>query len=70
MDNRLFVQDRDRFSSAGVTAGIDLMLHLVAEWAGPATAVAVARTLVVYMRRGPGSSTATPAPPTMPAATG
>ncbi|SFE73922.1 helix-turn-helix domain-containing protein [Methylobacterium sp. 13MFTsu3.1M2] len=53
LDNRLFVQDRDRFSSAGVTAGIDLMLHLVAEWAGPATAVAVARTLVVYMRRGP-----------------
>jgi transcriptional regulator GlxA family with amidase domain len=53
LENRLFVQDRDRFSSAGVTAGIDLMLHLVAEWAGPATAVAVARTLVVYMRRGP-----------------
>ena len=53
LENRLFVQDRDRFSSAGVTAGIDLMLHLVAEWAGSATAVAVARTLVVYMRRGP-----------------
>lgn len=53
LENRLFVQDRDRFTSAGVTAGIDLMLHLVAEWAGPATAVAVARTLVVYMRRGP-----------------
>ncbi|MGH1570198.1 GlxA family transcriptional regulator [Methylobacterium sp. P31] len=52
-ENRLFVQDRDRFSSAGVTAGVDLMLHLVAEWAGPAAAVAVARTLVVYMRRGP-----------------
>jgi transcriptional regulator GlxA family with amidase domain len=53
LENRLFVQDRDRLSSAGVTAGIDLMLHLVAEWAGPATATAVARTLVVYMRRGP-----------------
>jgi transcriptional regulator GlxA family with amidase domain len=53
LQNRLFVQDRDRFSSAGVTAGIDLMLHLVADWAGPAVAVAVARTLVVYMRRGP-----------------
>ncbi|MGT2486019.1 GlxA family transcriptional regulator [Methylobacterium oryzae CBMB20] len=53
LENRLFVQDRDRFSSAGVTAGIDLMLHLVAEWAGAATAVSVARTLVVYMRRGP-----------------
>ena len=53
LENRLFVQDRDRFSSAGVTAGVDLMLHLMAEWAGPAAAVAVARTLVVYMRRGP-----------------
>ncbi|MCJ2017712.1 helix-turn-helix domain-containing protein [Methylobacterium sp. E-065] len=53
LENRLFVQDRDRFSSAGVAAGIDLMLHLVAEWAGPATAVVVARTLVVYTRRGP-----------------
>src|SRR4051812_426048 len=41
LENRLFVQDRDRLSSAGVTAGIDLMLHLVAQWAGPATAVAV-----------------------------
>lgn len=53
LENRLFVQDRDRFSSAGVTAGVDLMLHLVADWAGPAAAVAAARTLVVYMRRGP-----------------
>ena len=53
LENRLFVQDRDRFSSAGVTAGVDLMLHLVAEWAGPAAALAAARTLVVYMRRGP-----------------
>ncbi|MBE7249502.1 MAG: helix-turn-helix domain-containing protein [Actinomycetospora chiangmaiensis] len=53
LENRLFVQDRDRFSSAGVTAGIDLMLHLVGDWAGPGAAVAVARTLVVYMRRGP-----------------
>jgi transcriptional regulator GlxA family with amidase domain len=53
LDNRLFVEDRDRFSSAGVTAGVDLMLHLVSVWAGPAAALAAARTLVVYMRRGP-----------------
>jgi len=51
LENRLFVEDRDRFSSAGVTAGVDLMLHLVALWVGPATALAAARTLVVYMRR-------------------
>lgn len=53
LENRLFVEDRDRFTSAGVTAGIDLMLHLVARWAGPAAALAAARALVVYMRRGP-----------------
>lgn len=53
LENRLFVADRDRFTSAGVTAGVDLMLHLVAGWAGPAVALAVARALVVYMRRGP-----------------
>jgi len=52
LENRLFVEDRDRFSSAGVTAGVDLMLHLVARWAGPAAALVAARTLVVYRRRG------------------
>ncbi len=52
LENRLFVEDRDRFTSAGVTAGVDLMLHLVGRWAGPAAALAAARTLVVYMRRG------------------
>ncbi len=53
LEDRLFVEDRNRLSSAGVTAGVDLMLHLVARWCGPAVAVAVARTLVVYLRRGP-----------------
>ena len=53
VENRLFVEDRDRCSSAGVTAGVDLMLHLVSGWAGPAASVAAARSLVVYMRRGP-----------------
>lgn len=52
LENRLHVEDRDRLSSAGVTAGIDLMLQLVARMAGPACAVAVARYLVVYLRRG------------------
>jgi len=52
LENRLFVEDRERFSSAGVTAGVDLMLHLVTRWAGPAAALVAARTLVVYMRRG------------------
>ena len=52
LENRLFTEDRDCLTSAGVTAGIDLMLHLVAREVGPAVAVAVARYLVVYLRRG------------------
>jgi transcriptional regulator GlxA family with amidase domain len=52
LENRLYVEDRDRFSSAGVTAGIDLMLHLVSRYADHASALAVARYLVVYLRRG------------------
>lgn len=53
LTNRLFVEDRTRVSSAGVTAGIDLMLHLVARWCGPDVVMKVARILVVYIRRGP-----------------
>jgi transcriptional regulator GlxA family with amidase domain len=50
-EDRLFVIDGERLSSAGVTSGVDLMLHVVAELAGPAVAVSVARYLVVYLRR-------------------
>lgn len=53
LTNRLFVEDHNRLSSAGVTAGIDLMLHLVARWCGAGVAVKIARLLVVYIRRGP-----------------
>jgi transcriptional regulator GlxA family with amidase domain len=51
LENRLYVEDGPIWTSAGVTAGIDLMLHLLARQAGPAVASAVARHLVVYMRR-------------------
>lgn len=51
LENRLFVEDRDRLTSAGITAGVDLMLALVARQAGPAVALAVARWMVVWMRR-------------------
>jgi transcriptional regulator GlxA family with amidase domain len=51
LDNRLYVDDRDRLSSAGITAGIDLMLHVVAQLIDHATALAIARYLVVYLRR-------------------
>jgi transcriptional regulator GlxA family with amidase domain len=52
LENRLYVEDRQRFTSAGVTSGIDLMLHLVSRLADHASALAIARYLVVYMRRG------------------
>lgn len=51
-ENRLFVEDGERLTSAGITAGIDLMLAIVAREAGHTTALAVARYLVVYLRRG------------------
>jgi transcriptional regulator GlxA family with amidase domain len=51
LENRLYVEDGERYTSAGVTAGIDLMLHLVSQYADHACAIAVARYLVVYLRR-------------------
>ena len=53
IDNRVFVMDGPVASSAGVTAGIDLALHLIAEECGEALAAAVAEDLVVYFRRSP-----------------
>lgn len=52
LENRLYVSDGQISCSAGVTAGIDLMLHLLADWTGPQLACSVARDMVVYMRRG------------------
>ncbi|CAM4015773.1 GlxA family transcriptional regulator [Paracidovorax anthurii] len=51
--NRVFVADAPVYSSAGVTTGIDLMLHRIADVCGPAIAAQVAQTLVVALRRGP-----------------
>jgi transcriptional regulator GlxA family with amidase domain len=51
LENRLYVEDGERYSSAGITAGIDLMLHLVHECTNQSCAIAVARYLVVYLRR-------------------
>lgn len=39
-------------TSAGITAGIDMMLAIVARELGHGVALAVARYLVVYLRRG------------------
>jgi transcriptional regulator GlxA family with amidase domain len=49
--NRIFVEDGSVFTSAGVTSGIDLALHIIGQQLGHKVAVAVARDLVVYMRR-------------------
>lgn len=51
LDNRIFVEDGPVFSSAGVTAGLDLALHLIGRQHGAPLAAAVARDLVVYLRR-------------------
>jgi len=51
LENRLYVEDGERYSSAGITAGIDLMLHLVHQSTNQSCAVAVAQYLVVYLRR-------------------
>jgi transcriptional regulator GlxA family with amidase domain len=51
LENRLYVVDGNRCSSAGVTAGTDLMLHLVSQVLSPAIALSVARHLVIYLRR-------------------
>ena len=47
----IFVRDGDIWTSAGVTAGIDLALALVEEDLGPELALAVARYLVVFLKR-------------------
>ncbi|HEX3961538.1 MAG TPA: GlxA family transcriptional regulator [Trebonia sp.] len=50
----IFIKDGNLSTSAGVTAGIDLALALVEDDLGRDTALAVARQLVVFLRR-PGS---------------
>jgi transcriptional regulator GlxA family with amidase domain len=52
----IYVRDGTTWTSAGVTAGIDLALALVAEDYGRKAAAAVARQLVVYLRRSGGQS--------------
>jgi transcriptional regulator GlxA family with amidase domain len=54
--DRIFVRDRDRWTSAGVTAGIDLFLALVEEDHGHRIAYGAARWLVVFMQRAGGQS--------------
>ncbi|WP_421119765.1 GlxA family transcriptional regulator [Aquihabitans daechungensis] len=51
LPDQIYVQDRDRWTSAGITAGIDLALALVEADHGPELAHEVAAWLVVFARR-------------------
>jgi len=54
--DRIFIRDGRVWTSAGITAGIDLTLALVAEDLGEAVAKRAAQQLVVYHRRPGGQS--------------
>lgn len=47
----IYLRDGRVWTSAGVTAGIDLMLALVEEDLGPGVAMTVAKALVLFLRR-------------------
>ncbi|MHC3472888.1 GlxA family transcriptional regulator [Streptomyces sp. 7R007] len=52
----IYVRDGTTYTSAGVTAGIDLALALIEEDHGPDVSRDVARALVVYLQRAGGQS--------------
>jgi transcriptional regulator GlxA family with amidase domain len=52
LDNRLFVEDGPCYTSAGITTGIDLMLHVIGQLTDASCVAVIARYLVVYLRRG------------------
>ena len=58
--DRVFVDDGRVLTSAGITTGIDLALYIVERHSGPELAAAVARRLVMYLRRGPQDPQASP----------
>jgi transcriptional regulator GlxA family with amidase domain len=60
--NRVFVVDEKCgvYSSAGITTGIDLAVHLIAEVCGEAIAARVAQVMVLPLRRGPNDVTLSP----------
>ena len=58
--DKIFVRDGRLFTSAGVAAGIDLCLALVAEDWGHDMALRIAKKLIVYIRRDGGQSQYSP----------
>ena len=55
-EDRIFIEDGPVWTSAGMTAGIDLAIALVEKDLGPEIARMVARGMVVYHRRAGGQS--------------
>lgn len=53
--NRVFVEDGALISSAGITAGIDMALHLITQVSGEHIGAHVAQVTVSFVRRMPGS---------------
>jgi transcriptional regulator GlxA family with amidase domain len=54
--DRIFVRDGSVYTSAGVTAGIDLALGMIEEDHGRTLALRIARSLVVHLKRAGGQS--------------
>lgn len=59
-ENRIFVEDGALLTSAGITAGIDAALHVIGMQCGAQVACAVAREMVVYLRRTGGDAALSP----------
>jgi transcriptional regulator GlxA family with amidase domain len=58
--DKIFVRDGSLFTSAGVSAGVDLCLALVSEDWGHEMALRIAKRLIVYIRREGGQSQYSP----------
>lgn len=52
LENRLFIDDGNVATSAGITSGIDLALYLVQQTCSPTLATEIARKMVLFTRRG------------------
>ncbi|MEM7684636.1 MAG: helix-turn-helix domain-containing protein [Pseudomonadota bacterium] len=53
-DDAIFIEDHGIWTSAGVTAGIDMALAMVEQDLGPSEALRLAKSLVLHVRRGGG----------------
>ncbi len=55
-DDAIYIRDGNRYTSAGVTAGMDMALAMLEEDWGTPVALAVARELVLFLKRPGGQS--------------